>query len=199
MLADISQGMLDEARRKFSKVRNASVRLVKADITNLKEFQTGIFDYVFSQGDPVSLSLKPEAAVKALARVAKKGAYVVTMMDTKFAKVPQLIENEKLDEAVRLLKTSVAWDSWDEWDDQEYPNRPVTWEELARYYEQAGLKVVEVIGAEVFTSHVRKDVLDRLKADPKMRKTLLKIELEYCTNRSLVNMAGHLQMVGRKK
>ncbi len=198
VLADISQGMLGEARRKFASVENISVSFVKSDISNLKELPTSMFDFVFSQGDPVSLCLKPRAAVKALARVARKGAHVIAMMDTKFARVPRLIEKRKLKEAVRLLKTSVAWDSWDEWNDQEYSNRPLTWEELAEYFEQAGLEVVEVIGVEVFTNHIKKSVLDRLKADPRTRKVLLKMELDHCINRSLVNMAGHLQMVGLK-
>ena len=198
VLADISQGMLDEARRKFTSVENMAVSFVKSDISNLKEFRTGMFDFVFSQGDPVSLCLRPSAAVKALARVAKKGAHVITSMDTKFARVPWLIEKGKLNEAVKLLKTNIAWDSWDEWEDQIYPSYPLTWEELAEYFEEAGLEVLEVIGAEVFTNRVQKSVLDRLKADPKTRKVLLKMELEHCTNRSLVNMAGHLQMVGLK-
>ncbi len=198
VLADISQGMLDEAKRKFAILENMAVSFVKSDISNLKEFRTGMFDFVFSQGDPVSLCLKPRAAVKALARVAKEGAHVIVMMDTKFARVPRLIEKGKLNEAIKLLKTNIARDAWDEWDDQNYPSHPLTWEELAEYFEQAGLEVVEVIGAEVFTNHVRKRVLNRLKADPKVRKALLRIELENCTNKSLINMAGHLQMVGRK-
>ncbi len=197
-LADISQGMLDEARKKFARLEDMSVSFVKSDISNLKEFRTGMFDFVFSQGDPVSLCLKPRAAVNDLARVARKGAHVIAMMDTKFARVPRLIEKGKLNEAVKLLKTNIAWDAWDEWNDQDYPSHPLAWEELAEYFEQAGLKVLEVIGAEVFTNHVTKIVLDRLKADPKARRRLLKIELENCTNRSLVNMAGHLQMVGVK-
>ncbi len=198
VLADVSKGMLEEARGKFARFGNMSVSFVKSDISNLKEFPTGKFDFVFSQGDPVSLCLKPRAAVKALARVAKKGARVIVMMDTKFTRVPRLIEKGKLNEAVRLLKTNIAWDSWDEWNDQEYPSRPLTWEELAEYFEQAGLEVVEVIGVEVFTNHINRSVLDSLKAEPKTRKTLLKMELDYCTNRSVANMAGHLQMVGRK-
>ena len=198
VLADISQGMLDEAKRKFASLENIAVSFVKSDISNLKEFRTGMFDFVFSQYDAVSLCLRPSAAVKALARVAKKGAHVIAMMDTKFARVPWLIEKGKLNEAVKLLKTNVAWDAWDEWEDQIYPSRPLTWEELAEYFEQAGLEVVEVIGAEVFTNHIGKSVLNRLKADPKTRKILLKMELDHCTNRSLVNMAGHLQMVGLK-
>jgi ubiquinone/menaquinone biosynthesis C-methylase UbiE len=198
VLADISQSMLDEAKRKFVTVENMTVSCVKSDIANLKEFPTGAFDFVFSQGDPISLCLKPRAAVKALSRVAKKGAHVIAMMDTKFARVPRLIEAGKLNQAVKLLKTNIAWDAWDEWNDQEFPSRPLTWEELAEYFEQAGLEVVEIIGAEVFTNHIRKNVLDKLKADPKTRKSLLKMEFEYCTNRSLVNMARHLQMVGLK-
>ncbi len=198
VLADISEGMLDEARRQFATVENMTVSFVKSDISNLKEFPTGMFDFVFSQGDPVSLCLKPRAAVKALARVAKKGAHVIAMMDTKFGRVPRLIEAGKLSQAVKLLKTNIAWAAWDEWDDQEFPSRPLTWEELTEYFEQAGLEVVEVIGLEVFTNQMRKGVLDRLKADPKTRKSLLKMEFEHCTNRSLVNMARHLQMVGLK-
>ena len=196
VLADISSGMLDEARRKFEGLETVDVSFVRSDISKLKEFATGTFDFVYSQYDAVSLCLRPRAAVKALARVAKDGAYVIASMDTKFARVPRLIERWKLSQAVELLKTSIAVDAWDEWEDQEYPSRPLTWEELAEYFEEAGLQVVEVIGAEVFTSYIRKSVLDRLKADPKARRILIKIELEHCTNRSLVNMAGHLQMVG---
>ena len=195
-MADISSGMLDEARRKFEGLETVDVSFVRSDISKLKEFATGTFDFVYSQYDAVSLCLRPRAAVKALARVAKDGAYVIASMDTKFARVPRLIERWKLSQAVELLKTSIAVDAWDEWEGQEYPSRPLTWEELAEYFEEAGLQVVEVIGAEVFTSYIRKSVLDRLKADPKARRILIKIELEHCTNRSLVNMAGHLQMVG---
>jgi ubiquinone/menaquinone biosynthesis C-methylase UbiE len=130
VLADISKGMLDEARRKFASQDKTEVSFVKSDVSNLKQLLTRMFDFVYSEGDPVSLRLKPRSAVKALARVAKRGAYVVAMMDTKFARVPRLIEKGSLDEAVKLLKTNVAWDAWDEWKDQKYPSRPLTWEEL---------------------------------------------------------------------
>ncbi len=60
------------------------------------------------------------------------------------------------------------------------------------------MEVVEVIGAPVFVHHVNKRVEKRLRMNPKTRAILLRIELDNCTNRSLVNFAGHLQMVGRK-
>ena len=114
VLADISSGMLDEARRKFEGLETVDVSFVRSDISKLKEFATGTFDFVYSQYDAVSLCLRPRAAVKALARVAKDGAYVIASMDTKFARVPRLIERWKLSQAVELLKTSIAVDAWDD-------------------------------------------------------------------------------------
>ncbi len=193
VLADISQGMLNEAKRRFTSLgKRVSASFVKSDIVNLKEFRSSTFDFVFSQYDAVSLCLKPRAATRALARVARKGACVVVSLDTKFRRVPELIESGNIEEAMELLETNIAYY------DSGHPTYTLTWEELAGYFEQAGLEVLEVIGAEVFTNHVRKKVLDRLKTNPKVRRLLMKMELDHCTNRSLVNMAGHLQMVGEK-
>jgi hypothetical protein len=80
-----------------------------------------------------------------------------------------------------------------------HPQYNLTWEELGEYFNQAGLEVVEVIGAPVFTHWVKKTARNKLKKDPRTRKVLLRIELDHCTDRSLVNFAGLLQMVGRKK
>ena len=192
VLMDISQGMLNEAQKRFSQLSGKyTVEFVKSDIADMT-FEPGTFDYVFSQYDAVSLSMEPEKAVKELARVAKKGAYVVVSLDTKHRRVPELIEAGQIDNAVTLLKTSVSYDFV-------HPQYNLTWEELTTYFENAGLKVVEVIGAPVFMHQVKESVLEELEKDAEIRKRLLEIELENCTNTSLVNFAGHLQMVGKKE
>lgn len=85
VLTDISQGMLDEAAKRFAQLNmEHDVKLVKSDITDMKEFETACFDFVFSQYDAVSYCLKPAKATKELARVAKKDAYVIVSLDTKF-------------------------------------------------------------------------------------------------------------------
>ncbi|MBS3158468.1 hypothetical protein J4206_04235 [Candidatus Woesearchaeota archaeon] len=75
----------------------------------------------------------------------------------------------------------------------------LTWEELESYAKRAKLVVVEIIGASVFMHRVDEKVLEKLEKGGVIRKELLKIELENCTNRSLVNFAGHLQIVCKKK
>jgi S-adenosylmethionine-dependent methyltransferase len=192
VLMDISQGMLNEAEKRFAQLKiEHNVKFVKSDITDMKEFETASFDFVFSQYDALSCCMKPAEAMKELARVAKKGTYVVVSLDTKFRRVSELIEAGKIDEAEGLLKTNISYDF-------DFPQYNLTWEELSEYYVKAGLIVLEVIGAPVFMHQVDERILEKLEADSKIRSRMLKIELAHCTNRSLVNFAGHLQMVGQK-
>lgn len=192
VLADISQEMLDEAAKRLAKLKmEHGVRLVKSDIRDMKEFDRASFDFVFSQYDAVSYCLKPAKAVKELARVAKKSAYVIVSLDTKFRRIPELIEDLQIEEAETLLRTNISYDF-------DSPQYNLTWEELSECYTNAGLTVLEVIGAPVFMHQVNEQTLKKLEADPRIRKRLLQIELAYCTNKSLVNFAGHLQIVGQK-
>jgi ubiquinone/menaquinone biosynthesis C-methylase UbiE len=161
----------------------------------MKALDSNIFDYVFSQYDAVSYSLKPKEAIRELARVAKKNAHVVVTLDTKYPRVISLIERGQLKKAVELLKTNISYESGD---GNAYPTYTLTWEALVQYFSQAGLKVIEVIGAPVFMNHVNDRVERALRRKPRTRSMLLRIELQNCTNRSLANLSGHLQVVGKK-
>lgn len=192
VVADISQGMLDEAKKRFAQIRmKHNAKFVKSDITDMNEFEATCFDFVFSQYDAVSYCLKPAEAIKELARVAKKGAYIIVSLDTKFRRVPELIEAGNMDEAEKLLKTNISCDF-------DFPQYNLTWEELSECFVKAGLIVLEVVGTPVFMHQVDERILKKLEANPKVRNRLLQIELAHCTNKSLVNFAGHLQMVGQK-
>jgi predicted nuclease with TOPRIM domain len=135
--------------------------------------------------------MKPARAIKELARVAKKGAHAVVSLDTKFRRVPELIQAGLIDEAEHLLKTNITYEF-------EFPQYNLTWEELSTYFTRAGLKVLEVVGAPVFMHQVNEQLLKKFETNPKIRRRLLRMELAYCTDRSLVNSAGHLQIVGQK-
>ena len=193
VLMDLSQRMLDEAKKRFAQLRTKhNVAFVKSNIANMKELDSAFFDFVFSQYDAVSYCLKPYEALKELARVARIGAFIVVSLDTKFRRVPELIEADKIEEAEKLLETNVSYDF-------DFPQYNLTWEELADCFAKAGLTVIEVIGAPVFMHQVSEQALRKLETNPKTRKRLLQIELSNCTNKSLVNFAGHLQMVGQKE
>ena len=192
VLMDISKEMLEQAKVRFANLPyDHNAQFVKDNITNIKSLNSDYFDYVFSQYDPVSYSMKPKEALQELARVAKKEAYIITCLDTKFRRVPELIEAGMIKEAKELLETNITKEF-------SHPQYNMTWEELADCFEEAGLEVIEIVGAPVFMHQVNKTILGKLESNPKIKAELLQIELEYCTEPSLVNFAGHLQMIGRK-
>lgn len=194
VIADISQGMLDQAKERLSKLsQKHKTQFIKVDITDMKEcFRSNTFDYLFSQYDAVSLCMDPQKAMLELGRIAKQGAYVVVSLDTKFRRVPEFIEAKQLKAVQRLLKTNVSVEFG-------FPQHNLRWEELSDYFEMAGLEVVEIVGAPVFMHQVKENVIKELEDDPEVRKELLAIEMEYCTDKSLINFSGHLQMIGKKK
>ncbi|MFX1592351.1 MAG: class I SAM-dependent methyltransferase [Promethearchaeota archaeon] len=193
ILFDISEGMLNEAKKRLSKINfEVNLRYIKGDITNIKDLEKNTFDYVFSQYDAVSYSLQPKLAMKELARVAKKNSHIVVSLDSKYSRVLELIEAEQITELKKLLYTNIS-------NEMGFPTYNLTWEELAECFEEAGLRVLEVVGAPVFMHLVNEEISEKLELDSKIRDELLKIELENCTNKSLVNFAGHLQIIGKKE
>ncbi|MHA2397384.1 MAG: methyltransferase domain-containing protein [Promethearchaeota archaeon] len=191
-LLDISEKMLDEAKNRLSKlVEKFEAQYIKGNIIDMKELESNMFDYVFSQYDAVSFCLKPKLAIKELARVVKEHGYVSVTLDTKFRRVPEYIESNYIEEAKILLNTNIS-------NEFDFPQYNLEWEELAECFEAANLEVIEVVGAPVFMHQIKPEILQKLETNPQTRNELLKLELEHCTNRSLVNFAGHLQMIGKK-
>ncbi|MFX1368894.1 MAG: class I SAM-dependent methyltransferase [Promethearchaeota archaeon] len=191
VLLDISSGMLEQAKRRFSSVEGHNVTFIKSDIANMKEIDPMEFDFIFSQYDAVSLSMKPRESIRELARVAKRGCHIVLSMDTKFRRVSELIEARRIDDAEKLLNTNVSYDF-------QIPQYNLTWQELKEHFEACGLAVIEIVGAPVFMHQVDEKVLTSLEKDAITRERLLKMEMDYCTDKSLVNFAGHIQIIGKK-
>ncbi|NHJ87437.1 MAG: methyltransferase domain-containing protein [Asgard group archaeon] len=132
VLTDISNGMLEQAKERFAHLTlKHNLQFIKSNITNMKEIRSNCFDYIYSQYDPVSYCLKPKEAIKELSRVAKKGAYIITCLDTKFRRVPELIEVGALQEVKELLETNISYDF-------EHPQYNLTWEELGNIMKQQG-------------------------------------------------------------
>ena len=191
-LVDISEKMLDEAKIRLSKLKQKfEAQYIKGNIIDMKELKSDMFDYVFSQYDAVSYCLKPKLALKELARVVKEHGYVSVVLDTKFRRVPEYIESNYLEEAKILLNTNIS----NEFGFSQYN---LCWEELVECFEAANLEVIEVVGAPVFMHQIKPEILMKLEENPQIRSELLRMELEHCTNRSLVNFAGHLQIIGKK-
>lgn len=196
-ITDISQKMLEHAHQRLNPYitsisqKRGKLDFIKADICEMAALSTNSFDYVFSLFDPVSYSLDPGKAVAELARITKPQSFVVVSLDTKFRRVPELIEAGQIEAAQYLLESNLSFDF-------QHPQYNLTWEELAEFFQAAGLKVIEMVGAPVFVHQVNPKILQKLEQDPYIRQNLLEMELDYCNEPSLLNNAGHLLFVGQK-
>ena len=191
-LADISQNMLLEAKKRLSTAKpQGNFKFIRSDIADMKMLPSGSFDFVFSQYDPVGYCMEPKKAMRELARVARKGAYISVMVDTKFRRVPELIAAGQAKEAKRLLRTSISHDYF-------HPQVNFTWESLSDCFTAAHLEVINVIGAPVFMHQVDDKTRAKLISSKRKFNELLALELGNCTDRSLINFAGHVQIIGRK-
>ncbi|MFW9882350.1 MAG: class I SAM-dependent methyltransferase [Candidatus Thorarchaeota archaeon] len=152
-LLDISEKMLDEAKIRLSKQKEEfEAQYIKWNIIDMKELESDMFDYIFSQYNAVSYCLKPELALKEIARVVKEHGYVSVTLDTKFRRVPEYIESNYLEEAKILLKTNIS-------NELGFLQYNLEWEELVEYFEAANLEVIEVVGAPVFMHQMTPEIL----------------------------------------
>ena len=122
----------------------------------------------------------------------KEGKVAVLPVDIDVDSLLSKVEAEKISELKKLLQTNIS-------NEMGFPTYNPTREELVECYEEAGLRVLEVVGAPVFMHLISKEISEKLELDPEIRRELLKIELENCTNKSLVNFGGHLQIIGKKE
>lgn len=189
VLTDISEEMLKVAELKVKKEKlEDRITIKKADITNMACFPSNHFDMALAEGDPVSYCLKPKKAVRELARVIKFKAHVIVSVDSKYPAISKLIAESSFDKLPAFIKSGVL--------KKEYKCQTFTPEELRKIFENAGLKVVRIIGKPVLVQLISKEKRDGLIK--KWFRKILNLELKFCDKSSLIGMGGHLEIVGVK-
>lgn len=141
---DISPGMLDSARARFSaKGVLDRAAFVEGNVAAL-ELPDAAFDLVFCEGDPVSYCLDAyPRAVKELVRVAKPGAPVVLGVDNRYEAFSGYLKQGKPQEAFRTLhdgRTTCPYG---------LPVHAFTVRELERAVADAGAELLEIFGKPV--------------------------------------------------
>lgn len=186
VMTEVSSGMIKVAKRNTQKY---DVQVMHQDIRNMKDLKSKTFDFVVSLGDPVSYCMNEKKAVKELARVAKKGAYIMITVDSYFRQLTRLLDNKEL---AKLEKTGITTFPF------EYPQYNFKVEELRKLFENNKLKVVEIFGLLNFISKIDKKTVNKLLSNDETYKTILKMEQKYCNEPSIIGTASHLGIVGRK-
>lgn len=193
VLIDLSEGMLDVAREKIAHKRlSKKVEVFPQDITNMCDIKSNSFDMVVSLGDPVSYCMNEKKAIKELARVAKKNAYVFITVDSFFRNVTNCIKNNKWKELDKIEETGKITFPFD------FPQHNFKIDELRKLFEKNGLKVVDIFGMHNFVSKIEKKTLNKILADNKLFKKIKNLEIKYCNEASIIGNASHIGIIGKK-
>lgn len=195
VLADISAGMLDMARKKCEKQNIANqIEIVKCDICKMDMFEDGAFEMVLSEGDPISSCGNPRKAVKEIARVLKPGGKALCSVDNKFGAIHYFLDREKLDELEDFLRT--GWSNWlTKAQNEQFGVKFFAPDELRQIFEKAGLAVQSMVGKTVIPWRRYYKLLDKRKN----LEQIARIELSLNRESSLIGSASHIEVVAIKK
>ncbi|MBI4713549.1 MAG: methyltransferase domain-containing protein [Planctomycetes bacterium] len=193
-LADLSQKMLDVARRKIESANLLpKVVFAKTDICNLSAFEPDSFDLVLAEGDPLSYCNDPVRAVKEVYHILKADGLFIASVDNKFGGMRVFVRQNELDELEEFVKTGrTNWFTKDE--SEQYPIKYFTPDELRKLLSRNGFEVLSMIGKPVLSLGSDSESLK----DRKSFERLLKLELQLNAEETLLGGAGHLEITGRK-
>lgn len=168
------------------------ITFVASDITDMKEFKDNSFSMVIAEGDPVGYCNNPNKAIKELARVARKGAAVIVSVDGFFWTVGNTVSSKKMKQLRKLLKTHISNFSG------EFPQYNFTSNELKELYSKNNISVKNIIGKTVLTGFVPRDKINDLLANKNFYKQILKLELQFNSEPSILDLAPHIEIAGIK-
>ncbi len=187
-LSDVSKRMLEIAKQKLAKENLLDrVEIVIADVTKMDMFKDATFDFVLCEGDPLSYCTDPLKGIGELVRVAKRGSFIMASVDNLYSRVMWSIRQGQLDQATKALES--------QWVAHEFPVYFFKPGELAQRFQEAGCKVENMVGKNIFSRGLGEDQLSETKTFTKV----LKLELEYCEDPYFLGMAGHIAVICKKR
>jgi len=197
-LSDISQNMLDQARRKADELGVAArVTFHKADLSDLAGLPDAGFDFILAEGDPLSYVERPGRAVKALARVAAPNAILVASVDNRWAGLDHYLDRGQVAELETFLRTGQT-----EWlSDKEEDRFPIHmfWpSELKELFEQHGFQALDLLGKTVVVRRPKTAEELRLLEDKELLRRLVAMELRLGRRPDALGRAAHLQIVAKR-
>ena len=195
VLLDVSDGMLEVARRKVEEAGvSAKVEIIQGDITDLREFHEESFGAVLAVEGPLSFSSDPEMALAEMALVTRPGGMVAVSVLNRFkaGEFDKFLRKGDIEGLERFLASGRSVKS------VPGPGRSVdarafAAEETAEHLLANGLEVATAIGKPIFAKAVAAKL-----GDSEVFSRVLAMEVEHNANRSLWGNADVLEFVAVK-
>ncbi|MEW6069478.1 MAG: methyltransferase domain-containing protein [Candidatus Thermoplasmatota archaeon] len=194
ILTDISDGMLRVAERKIKKLKLVNkIKIIRADIRDMRMFYDEMFDFVLCEGDPLSYCRNYRKAFKELVRVLKREGKIIVSVDNKTAGLRYLIKQKKFNKIENFLRTGNIT-QYDKRAKVGFPVHTFTPQELKSLFESNDLKVLRLIGKPVIPASVISEMLK----NNRVYKKILEINVRLADKLDYISFAGHLEIVGLK-
>lgn len=192
VLADISRGMLRQARLKCEARGVDTIQFKRVNICTMNCFSDESFDMVLIQGDPLSYCDNAETAVRESFRVLKQGTHCIASVDNTYRMVVKMLTLGMWEELDALLDKGISLFR------PGFTIRYFTPQELTTLFTDAGFHTVKMVGKPVFCSLLPSGTAKKILQDKALYDRLLNLELRYGEEPSLLGTAGHLEIVGKK-
>jgi ubiquinone/menaquinone biosynthesis C-methylase UbiE len=195
VLTDISEGMLDKARKKVSELKlDNQIEIKISNICDMPEFGDNQFAMALCEGDPLSYCGDHHAAIKELARVVQPSGIVIASVDNRASALNWLKDKDDPAAVEQLLEKGEVM-MHQEREEFRYVIHAFTPEELQELFDSNGLLVERIIGKLVIAHR-----LACFKSeDPMIQEWLYQLELKHNDDPAFYPWGGHLEIVRRKR
>jgi ubiquinone/menaquinone biosynthesis C-methylase UbiE len=193
---DHSGAMIEQTRAKVEEMGETKAKkatLLVADIIDLSQLPDNTFSLTVAMGDPLSICSDPARAAREMLRVTKSGGVVIATADNKLAAIDHYAQRGSLDALEEFLKTNrTHWLTPEE--HEQFELTTFTPHTLTKLFENAGFKVLNLIGKTVLPIRQNKKLLEL----PDSVERLLRLEQDLQKDPSTTARAGHLQIAAKK-
>ncbi|NOT02837.1 MAG: methyltransferase domain-containing protein [Phycisphaerales bacterium] len=187
---DISQSMLEQARRKLSETGDERASFHRADLVDMSGLPAGHFALALALGDPIGCAESPARALKEIRRLLTPDGKLIATFDNRLNAIEfylQTADTEQLTEFLRTGRTN--WLTRDR--DERFEIATYTPAQVRKLLESAGFEIVDMIGKTVLPMRHHRPLLE----DAAAARTWMKIEKSLCRDEAAMGRAAHLQVV----
>jgi ubiquinone/menaquinone biosynthesis C-methylase UbiE len=204
-LLDITSECLKTAKKRINKDGlQERIEVLHGDILSVPHPDES-FDFVLSEGDPISICGDPEKAVGELSRVLKPNCHLVAGVDSTFSRVLDMLSHGKpLDYVSDFLQAGIS----PAVEDADFDSKSFTPKELISLLREHGLKMVRIVGKPIGFAAEMGDIFVRILpmekrrevfGDKEEKERLIKILNVVYEDPYIAGIGSHLQIVALKK
>jgi len=201
VLADLSPGLLEIARRELAEAGVEAEAVLEVDARDLSRFGNGEFDAVLSLGPFYHLvaAADRECAAREAHRVLRPGGLLLATVMTRYSWVlGVLLEagSRRLADLRQTLEDGVYRNAEPGRFTEAYLHRPA---EVAPFFAANGFEVERLMSSQSFLYLAQEQVAELHQRDAGAYEALLDIPYDAAADPSILGVAGHLLYAGRPR